>query len=49
MCVRFYLGNRDEAISVLLEAKKYIPDESTVYFNLGNMLGQNNKFQVRVW
>lgn len=45
----FPLGNRDEAISVLLEAKKYIGNESTVYFNLGNMLGQNNKFQVHDW
>ncbi|KAJ7324081.1 Protein O-mannosyl-transferase tmtc4, partial [Desmophyllum pertusum] len=38
-------GNRDEAISVIMEAKKYIPNESAVYFNLGNMLGQKDKFQ----
>ena len=42
----FRPGNRDEAISVIMEAKKYIPNESAVYFNLGNMLGQKDKFQV---
>jgi len=30
-----------------MAAKKYIPDESLLYFNLGNMLGQKEEFQVR--
>lgn len=42
-------GDRDEAISVLMAAKKYIPNESTLYFNLGNMLGQKEEFQVRMF
>ena len=43
------LGYRDDAILVLTNAKQYIPNESTLYFNLGNMLGQKEKFQVRMF
>jgi len=30
-----------------MEAKDYIPNEYSLYFNLGNMLGQKEAFQVR--
>lgn len=43
------LGDGDEAIDVLMTAKNYIPNEFTLYFNLGNMLGQKEKFQVRLF
>lgn len=43
------LGDGDEAIDVLMTAKMYIPNEFTLYFNLGNMLGQKDKFQVRLF
>lgn len=44
------LGDREGAIAVLMAAKTYIPNESTLYFNLGNMLGQKEEFQVsRFW
>ena len=42
----FYLGNRETAISVIKEAKKHIPEEPLVYFNLANMLGQKDEFFV---
>lgn len=43
-------GDRDGAIAVLMAAKTYIPNEYSLYFNLGNMLGQKEAFQVsRFW
>lgn len=42
----FYLGNREAAISVIKEAKKHIPKEPLVYFNLANMLGRKDEFLV---
>lgn len=40
------LGDRNGAIAVLMAAKTYIPNEYSLYFNLGNMLGQKEDFQV---
>lgn len=37
-------GNREAAISVIKEAKKHIPKEPLVYFNLANMLGRKDEF-----
>lgn len=40
------LGDRNGAIAVLMAAKTYIPNEYSLYFNLGNMLGQKEDFEV---
>lgn len=38
-------GDRNGAIAVLMAAKTYIPNEYSLYFNLGNMLGQKEDFE----
>ena len=41
-----YVGQHETAILVAKEAMKHVPDEPSIYYGLGNVLGKEGRYEV---